>query len=38
MLKLKVVPKILLPSSPSFSACRIAIFRRLIASGYSART
>ena len=37
-LKVKDVPKIFLPSSPKRSAWCIAVLRRLIASGYSART
>jgi hypothetical protein len=38
ILKVNGVPQIFAPSNPSFSACRMATFNRLIASGYSART
>ena len=38
MRKLKRVPQILEPSKPIRSACRMALRRRLMASGYSART
>ena len=37
-LKLKPLSKILSPKSPIASACSIAIRKRLIAKGYSART
>ncbi len=35
--KLNLVPKIFLPNNPSFLACSMAIFKRVIAKGYSAR-